>query len=335
MNQKWKNFLTSKYAEISADGEICFPTVENNRKNVVFPISKLSILSVNGSDSTRFLQGQSTCNIDEVTESNGSFGAFCTPKGRAICTFFIIRQKDSFLLILPSELMEKVTKRLQLYILRSDVKLNRISEEYCLLGLNSEASSALGLELPEAQYAAACKNNMIIIRFPGSQPRFVVMGTPQEAMDLWTDLTENHKFGAANSSDWLLQDLISGIPWLNSKTSEEFIPQMINLDQLNGISFNKGCYTGQEIVARTHYLGKSKRQMFLAETIFDGPIDPGANIIDDETNQAQNVGQVLAACRQHNRVQMLIVMQIANAASPKLRLENQNQIKISLSEFSY
>lgn len=335
MNQKWKNFLTSKNAEISADGEIRFPPIENNRKNVVFPLSKFSVLSISGSDSTQFLQGQSTCNIDEITDSKGSFGAFCTPKGRAICTFFIIRHKDSFLLILPFELMETVTKKLQLYILRSNVKLNPVPEEFCLLGLNSTAPSESGLELPEAKYAAVCKKDMTIIRFPGSQPRFMAMGTAQDAMELWTDLTENHAFEAANSSDWLLQDLVSGIPWLNSKTSEEFVPQMINLDQLDGISFNKGCYTGQEIVARTHYLGKAKRRMFLAETLFDGSIDSGTSVIDEETNQSQNVGQVLTAFRQHNRVLMLIVMQIANAASTNLRLENQDHTRISLSELSY
>lgn len=335
MNQNWKNFLISKNATISANGEVSFPGTENNGKNVVFPISRLSVLTVSGSDAAFFLQGQTTCNINELTEYKGSFAAFCNPKGRTICTFFIIRQDETFLLILPSELLEKVTKKLQLYILRSDVQLNNLSEEFSLIGLTCSDPAGSSLNLPDQKYTATSRNDMKMIRFPGMLPRFMIIGPTQPAIELWTELSEDLKFRTANSGDWSYLDLVSGIPWLNSETSEQYIPQMINLDQLDGISFNKGCYTGQEIVARTHYLGKSKRQMFLAETISGEPVAFGMNIVDGEGNQQQNVGQVLMAYQKDNRVILLIVMQIANAGSTNLRIENRNQDKINLSEISY
>ena len=335
MNQNWKNFLITKNAAISANGEITFPGAGNNGEKVIFPISSLGTLKVSGSDATTFLQGQATCNINDITESKGSFGAFCTPKGRAISTFFIIKQHESYLLVLPLELLEKITKKLQLYILRSDVQLNSDQKERCLFGMTCSDPGESGLNLPGPNYTASINDNIVSIRFPAAQPRFLTIGPTQSAIDLWTDLTENKGYHPANSSDWYYLDLISGIPWLNSETSGEFIPQMINLDQLDGISFNKGCYTGQEIVARTHYLGKSKRKMYLADSNPLGPVDSGLNIIDHDNDQQQSVGKVLLACRQNDQVKMLIVMKIANADSKNLLIENRNQDEIFLSELSY
>ena len=335
MNQNWKNFLITKNAAFSADGEIRFPGTENNGKNVIFPISSLDILTVSGSDATSFLQGQATCNINDITETKGSFGAFCTPKGRTISTFFIIKQNESYLLVLPSGLLEKVTKKLQLYILRSDVLLNDTQDEFCLFGMTCPDTAESDLNLPDQNYTATGNHEIKAIRFPALQPRFLIIGPTQSAIDLWTDFTENQTYHTANSSDWSYLDVISGIPWLNSETSEEFIPQMINLDQLDGISFNKGCYTGQEIVARTHYLGKSKRKMYLADSSPMEPVGSGLNIIDHEIDQQQSVGRVLVACRQNDQVKMLVVMQIANADSKKLLIENRDQDEVSLSELSY
>ena len=105
---------------------------------------------------------------------------------------------------------------------------------------------------------------------------------------------------------------------------------MLNLDKLGGISFNKGCYTGQEIVARTHYLGKAKREMFLAECDVLAPPEPNSTIIDDSTGTEQSVGKVLYAQKRQNTCKMLVVLQISDTNAYNLRLKNHNQDKITL-----
>ncbi|MDD1641600.1 MAG: tRNA-modifying protein YgfZ, partial [Methylococcaceae bacterium] len=136
---------------------------------------------------------------------------------------------------------------------------------------------------------------------------------------------------------WRYLDILAGMPWLTTETSEEFIPQMLNLDILGGISFNKGCYTGQEIVARTHYLGKTKRTMFLAECDTPSTPLPNSIIIDDGTGTEHAIGKVLLAQRSHaehenekSSCKLLIVLQVSDSDTYSLKLKDDNHNKITL-----
>jgi folate-binding protein YgfZ len=142
-----------------------------------------------------------------------------------------------------------------------------------------------------------------------------------KAMALWTEYL-NQGFQANSSENWINLDILAGIPWLSTASSEEFIPQMLNLDKLGGISLTKGCYTGQEIVARTHYLGKAKRALFVAECQAENP-KANASIIDAN---GQIVGNVVSAVND----KMLIVLQNADTDTAQLRLKDYNQAHLTL-----
>ena len=325
MNQNWKNFLLRQNATFESDTYIKFPPVSNYSGKTIYPVAHLAVLTVSGKDAAKFLQGQITCDVNEVSGQKSSPGALCNPKGRTVTTFLLVKADDAFLMVLPKELLDPVKKRLQMYVLRSDVTLTDSSDQLCLIGLCSVATHA------EALFTTIQKN-VISINLSATQSRHLVIAETDRAIALWSERVSDHGFQPKNSDHWRYLDIISGIPWLTTETSEEFIPQMLNMDLLGGISFNKGCYTGQEIVARTHYLGKSKRALFLAECDTPSTPEPNSTIIDNIIGAEQSAGKVLQAAHgdEITLCKMLIILQVSDSNTYNLKLNDKNQTKITL-----
>ncbi|MEI6706991.1 MAG: folate-binding protein [Methylococcales bacterium] len=308
MNSIWKTFLVAENATFVTDTRIIFPAGDSQQQ--IYPLTHLAILSVSGNDAGKFLQGQITCNVNDITATQSSLGAMCNPKGRAITTFLLVKSGDDFLLLLPKELLQTVKDRLQKYVLRSNVTLTDSSDSLCLLGLSDTSEQTF--------LASHQQDSVIRIYFAD---RCLLIADVNKAMVLWTEYC-THGFQASDSAQWQALDIMSGIPWLTVATSEQFIPQMLNLDKLGGISLTKGCYTGQEIVARTHYLGKAKRALFVAECPTENP-EPNASIIDAS-------GQVVGNVLQAHDGKLLVVLQLTDTDTAQLRLNDYNQAPVSL-----
>lgn len=318
MNSNWKNFLLTRQAVFADDDTIVFPTVNLKNNRHIYPLAHLAVLMVRGHDAAKFLQGQITCNINDLTENKSSLGAMCNPKGRVITMFLLVKNGDHFLMVLPKELLALVKKKLQMYVLRADVCLSDSSEDLILIGLdNREAQVGLDFTTTHQQY--------ITINF---QNRSLIIADADNAQAFWEEQV-NRGFQPDDSAQWRYLDLLSGIPWLSLETSEAFIPQMLNLDKLAAISFNKGCYTGQEIVARTHFLGKNKREMFLAECDMEEAPKANLSIVDGHDTEL-SVGKVLYAQIRHQMCKMLVVLQISDINTDNLKLKNPNRDKITL-----
>ena len=308
MNSIWKNFLVAENATFVTDTHIIFPARDSHQQ--IYPIAHLAVLTVSGKEAGKFLQGQITCNINDITATQSSLGAMCNPKGRAITTFLLVKSNDNFLLVLPKELLQTVKDRLQKYILRSDVTLTDSSDSLCLLGLTDTSDQPF--------LASHQQDTSVRVHFTD---RCLLIAEVNQAIALWSEYSA-HGFQSSDSAQWLTLDILSGIPWLSVATSEQFIPQMLNLDKLGGISLTKGCYTGQEIVARTHYLGKAKRALFVANCQTVTP-EANASIID---MNGQVVGNVLLA---HDD-KLLIVLQLTDTDTAQLRLKDYNQSPLTL-----
>lgn len=278
---------------------------------ILAPLTHLTVLTVSGKDAASFLQGQTTCDINALVDSKPGLGAYCNAKGRAITSFIIIKQQASFQLILTSELLDIVSKKLRMYVLRSDVQLTDHSIDLCVTGIAN-----VKLNPQDRLYP-----------YPQLDNSFLYIGSPEQSRLFWSELTQSQEFNLLDSNAWLGLDIQAGIPWLFTQTSEEFVPQMLNLDKLNAISFEKGCYTGQEIVARTHYLGKNKRAMYQASSTSTTGIQPGRSITDGEDN---SMGTVVLAAQQDNTTQLLVVLKDQAAETKNLQLDNKNHDKISL-----
>jgi folate-binding protein YgfZ len=271
-----------------------------------FLLTHLAVLTVSGKDAAQFLQGQITCNVHVVTATHSSLGAMCNPKGRAISTFLLVKSGDDFLLILPKELLETVKKRLSMYILRSKVTLTNSSDSLCLLGFIEPSTDAfLATHEQDGVVRIHMGNRYLVIADENNAPDIVAQG-----------------FQANNSAQWKTLDILGRIPWLTTATSEQFIPQALNLDKLGGISLTKGCYTGQEIVARTHYLGKAKRALFVAECPAETP-EANASIMDAN---GQVVGNVLLA----HEDKLLIVLHLGDTDTAQLQLKDYNHAPLTL-----
>ena len=321
MNENWIDFLKSHGATVTPTLDVTFPNSQASVTPSITPITHLTLLKVTGGDAAQFLQGQLTCNINDLTGTNSFFAAFCSAKGRVISTLLIFKQDDSYLVILPNELVNKVTKKLQMYIMRSDVQITNISHDYCLIGLTTEDANLLP-SLPNTQFAVS----QSAIKLPSNTHRYLMFYTQEDACTQWDTLINNHQATPVNSDNALYQDISSGLPWLTQASSEEHIPQMLNIDKLGGISFNKGCYTGQEIVARTHYLGKAKRQLFIAECL--GSIEADSQIINSDNEQT--VGKIISFQSIGETTRMLVVMPNEGVDLDHLIINNPAKNKVTV-----
>jgi folate-binding protein YgfZ len=186
-----------------------------------------------------------------------------------------------------------------MYVMRSKVEVQDVSESIIKIGVNGpkaiELLSPLFSQIPQHDYELATVENGAIIKLPGNQPRFEIFTDIANAPAIWNSLAQHAK--VADAAYWELLEIQAGIPEVYAKTQEEFVPQMLNLDLLNGINFKKGCYTGQEIVARTHYLGTVKRRTQLAHV--DATTQPNAG--DDVLNSNGDiVGKVVRCSPAYN-----------------------------------
>ncbi|MCK5870855.1 folate-binding protein YgfZ [Methylococcaceae bacterium CS1] len=302
MHADWISYLNT--LELS-------PQTPADKQAILAPLNHLSVLSVTGKDAANFLQGQTTCDINALVDSKPALGAYCNAKGRTISTFIIIKQQNEFQLILTKDLIDTVRKKLQMYVLRSDVQLTDQSELLCITGI-------FYTELPLQTH---------LYQYPQLDNSYLFIGNAEESCLFWSELRQQQTIRLISSSAWLWLDIQAGIPWLYPPTSEEFVPQMLNLDKLNAISFEKGCYTGQEVVARTHYLGKNKRAMYQASCTTETDIPPGSVIIDNE-DAVQ--GTVVLTTIQDKTTQLLVVLKDQAVNTKNLQLKNQNHDKITL-----
>jgi folate-binding protein YgfZ len=194
--------------------------------------------------------------------SNSHYSGFCNPKGRLLAMFLAFAHHDHLHLQLNRQLLEPVMKRLKMYVLRSKVNISDVSDSIIRMGLaGTEAATLLqnlfGL-VPNEAYGLRIHEDATLIRLPGRIPRYEIFTSAANAEPIWDALCQHAKPVGAACWEWL--EIQAGIPDITPATQEAFVPQMVNLDALDGINFKKGCYTGQEIVARTHYLGKVKRR---------------------------------------------------------------------------
>ena len=263
----WTDFLLTRGASFDGAAVVTFgnPAGELAAARdaaVVCDLGPLAALRVAGPDATSFLQGQVTSDVQALAPGSLQLSAWCSPKGRVLATFIVRRiDAEHFELLLPRPLLESVRKRLSMVVLRSKVAIDDASGQTVRIGVGGPAALqciAAAVGPVPALYRSAAIDGGTIAALPGS--RFIAFVAPAGASALWDRLTGAC---AAGFPCWRWLTIRAGVPMILPPTQDQFIPQMINLDALGGISFEKGCYTGQEIVARTRYLGRLKERLAL------------------------------------------------------------------------
>lgn len=341
---QWLSFLEAQGAHIE-DGRVrdfgqgTEETGAVDHNDIIADRSHLALLRISGEDAQTFLQGQLTNDIRKVDESHSQLSAYCTPKGRMLASFRIFQRDGAYWLRLPAALAEATQKRLQMFILMSKVSLERADEQLVGIGLagkgiEEKLARELG-SLPTETDTVSQSGEYTVLRVAGSPSRFEVYG-PVEAMQrLWTALTGS--LTPVGDDAWARLDILAGLPTIYPQTTEAFVPQMANLQLVNGVSFHKGCYTGQEIVARMQYLGKNKRRMYLAHCDCEQPPAPGTELFTTDSDSGQGTGKVVdARPAPGGGCDLLAVIQISVAESGQaLQLEDAEGPVLQLRELPY
>jgi len=235
--------------------------------NTFSDLSYLAIIEISGADAESFLNAQFTSNIKNLSEHQLQFSAWCNPKGQVKITFYIYRHADNFYILLPEGLKESFLKQLSMYILRADVQLTDLSDSHSRLGLCLKKSDMEKSDVGQSDILNQLPDNLAVLPLASTetevgQSRYIIVTDIQQAESIRESLTE--QLTESDSSVWKGLDIQTGIPWLTLETAEKFLPQMLNLDLMEALDYQKGCYPGQEIIARLHYRGELKRNLYLA-----------------------------------------------------------------------
>ncbi|MGB5260187.1 MAG: folate-binding protein [Gammaproteobacteria bacterium] len=343
MKVDWKNFLVDAGAEMDGDTVSDFGNPEREARaalggTVFANLGFMGVIAVHGDDAGSFLQSQLSNDIRSVAENASQLSAFCTPKGRILGLLRIFHTGDTYYLRLPLDALDGVLDRLRMYVLRADVTLEDATENFLRIGISGEQApaylSAAGLAVPETLDAVITAGNSTVIRVPGNTPRFELYLTSLEsAKSIW-NAVDVHA-APVGEPVWRLLEIQAGIPNVFAATAELFVPQMINLQLINGVNFQKGCYPGQEIVARMQYLGTLKRRMYLGHIDRDEPAVPGDTLFAAADTQ-QAAGRIVDAQAHPNGGQLaLAVLQISAAESGGLHLDSATGAAFKLLTLPY
>lgn len=340
MNPFWKKFLSQQGASFEAEAVADFgdPAAERRAAlsaGVICDLSHRALIAVEGEDAFSFLQGQLTCDMNEISSERSRLAAWCSPKGRVLALFRIFRSESGFLLELPTLQLESTLQRLKMYVLRAKVALESVSDDFVQVGLAGGPASELLAErhgpAPERPDQVATTGGIRIVRLRGQPPRFQFIGAPADAQALWESAAG--VLTPAGFAAWSLLDVLAGVP--DGVGGDEHLPQMINLDVLEGLSFTKGCYVGQEIIARTHHLGRLKRRMYLVASAAGDPPAPGAPVV--EAPGGSEAGSIVSSAPrgESDGFAALAVLRIDAAKGGALHLGSASGPSLELLELPY
>ncbi|PRC91646.1 YgfZ/GcvT domain-containing protein [Solimicrobium silvestre] len=252
---------------------LTLPKPLNNSLSGFCKLSQFALITASGVDAANFLQSQLTNDIKSLAANRACLAGYCTPKGRLLASMLIWKTTesatDTITIEVPAELQEALQKRLQMFVMRAQVKLHHSSPTSAILGiLGADAAAQLAEwfpTLPVAPYELVNNESGTLLRLADAQgiARYQWITTKEFAEQAWPALLAISP--SLPEHVWGWSEIHAGIPHISLATQEKFVPQMINYELIGGVNFKKGCYPGQEIVARSQYLGKQKRRMVLAQ----------------------------------------------------------------------
>jgi len=271
MDFNWQSFLSPLGAQFKEDLLTHFGQLEQERQAtlqqqpIVTALSDFGFIKVSGGEAEKFLQGQFTNDIRQVTPAQSQLSAWCNAKGRMLANFRIFQREAAYYLLLPRQCIEFTLKKLAMYVLRADVKLEAMNDSLWGIGIAGHNASeivqtCLGASPPTSLNASATVEQTTVLQIAGISPRYLLI--TEKPASFWECLTKQAR--SVGVIQWQLLDILAGIPQILPATCEAFVPQMVNYQELDGINFKKGCYTGQEVIARMQYLTDLKRRMYLA-----------------------------------------------------------------------
>lgn len=305
----------------------------NNSPAFALLLDDLTVLRASGADAADFLHGQLTQDIAGLAPGVARLAAYCTPKGRLLATLIIFRDPDNhddLLALVKADIAPSLTKRLSMFILRAKAKIE--ITDLKALGVSTQiagSDDATSLTPPAAdtEWSVVTDNHGIWISAPtaeGSDHRWWLIAPGETAIQTTT----------SDPGVWQAADIRAGLPWIETPTQDLFIPQTLNLDLIDGVNFTKGCYPGQEVVARSHYRGTVKRRMAYGIAATTDVPDTGTDIFDAERPESPS-GRVVNAASHEGQVHLLLEVHLSEMSTARYCLGSANGASIALHPLPY
>jgi tRNA-modifying protein YgfZ len=298
---------------------------EISAPTLLLPLTGLGLIRLQGPEARAFLQSQLTNDANAVSAEQAQLSGYCSPKGRLLALGTVLMldaSGEQFGLTLAQSTLPATLKRLRMFVLRSKLTLDDASADWSALGLMgpkaAQALAQLDLAAPATDWGTTLADGLLVLRRPGPVPRYELRGTPQRLADCAARL----QLPVGQRNDWDLQDIAAGLPEVAAETVDQWVPQAVALDRLGGVSFTKGCYPGQEIVARVHYLGRVKQGLFRASVSAD-TAHAGTRVLAGQGDGA--AGQVVRAARRSDGTWMLLLSLNLDATDRHLRLDEAGE----------
>lgn len=300
-----------------------------NQTTRLVTLTDQGLIRASGEDAASFLHNLLTNDINHIPVDGARHAGLCTAKGRMIASFLIWREGPDYLLQLSADILPGILKKLSMYVLRSKVKLSDISAERALIGVIGVNVGPIVTMAPmttaafDGGTAIRLDADRTLLALPTEKVAAVVagLGSPGQL------------------ADWHLTEIRAGIPRIVAATQEAFVPQMVNYEvaAVGGVSFQKGCYPGQEIVARTHYLGKVKRRMVRAklETELDTAFPPGTDVFTPESGDQHCGALVMTAPAPAGGYECLVVVQSSGAEAGEVHVGKPDGPRLQLLDLPY
>lgn len=272
-------------------------------------LPQLGLLRFTGADSLSFLQGQLSNDTRRLEEARTLFAAYSTPQGRVLALLHLVPHSSGVLGVLPRELAAPTMDALRRFVLRAKVKIEDASELLWVAGAHgSRRLAERGIAIPSPDRGYAEDQGLGVASVNRDPGRYWVIGAPEQLQEY--ALAGDGAPADTVEGDWRLADIRAGLPQIYAATREAFVAQMLNLDLLDGISFGKGCYTGQEIIARTQHLGRIKRRLYrLRLPPGDWSVGQALQLTDGRAGRLVEVAQAGGA------VEALAVLNVEASAS--------------------
>ncbi|MDQ8038788.1 MAG: hypothetical protein REH83_00075 [Rickettsiella sp.] len=299
------------------------------QKKYVIKLVDLGIFEVTGEKSAQFLQGQLTCDVTEISGKQSRLGAHCDVKGRIQATFRLLLNHGAYYFLLPRSMVSHLIQCLQKYAVFSAVNLVDVTQNWEIIGVGGPSIDKLLNQqalLPEKNNGVAASSTIISLAIPGAN-RFILL-TPSKKSIFFIDNT----FNKLTLNHWHLLDIMAGIPTIYPETIAQFTPQQLNYPAINGVSFSKGCYIGQEIIARTHYLGKPKSRLYRADFQTNSNFPPGTMLQNKGHTHQGNL--IMTAKEKDNHFQALACLQ-NQAISHTIHVEDPHGPILNILELPY
>lgn len=293
--------------------------MSSNEENKFIVLDKTATIRVEGDDRIQFLQGQLTQDINLISQDKALYAGFCNPKGRVLAFMLCYVAHESIHIQLDNSIKESILKKLKMYVLRSKVSLNLLEETFTSIGfVGTKALVERNIQAPKNHLDIVQYQDVMIMRIGQDGERYQLMGEVSKVNEF---IKLNFSaYSTMSLDDWNNLNILDGIPDIYPTTQEAFIPQSLNMDLIEGINFKKGCYTGQEIVARTHYLGKVKRRMYRAFIKSQVDLNPGDQILN---KNGEETGQLVRSAKENNDKTNLLIELRVDQAHETLFIKNE------------